>query len=69
MYDTIHLPQSRCFEFREYIGHILQQMLNLHLMKFFRVSANDIIAVIGGLAVYVIMVVWAHQWLFGVAPV
>ena len=32
-------------------------------------KANDIIAVIGGLAVYVIMVVWAHQWLFGVAPV
>ena len=31
--------------------------------------ANDAIAVIGGLAVYVVMVVWAHQWLFGVAPV
>ncbi|WP_417566524.1 NnrU family protein [Marinobacter sp.] len=31
-------------------------------------KANDVIAVIGGLAVYVIMVVWAHQWLFGVAP-
>ncbi|MHA7923587.1 MAG: NnrU family protein [Marinobacter sp.] len=31
-------------------------------------KANDIIAVVGGLAVYVIMVVWAHQWLFGVAP-
>ncbi len=32
-------------------------------------KANDAIAVIGGLAVYVLMVVWAHQWLFGVAPV
>ncbi|MCL7943746.1 NnrU family protein [Marinobacter sp. ATCH36] len=31
--------------------------------------ANDAIAVIGGLAVYVVMVIWAHQWLFGVAPV
>lgn len=31
-------------------------------------KANDVIAVVGGLAVYVIMVVWAHQWLFGVAP-
>lgn len=31
--------------------------------------ANDIVAVVGGLAVYVLMVVWAHQWLFGVAPV
>ena len=31
-------------------------------------KANDVIAVIGGLAVYVVMVVWAHQWLFGVAP-
>jgi uncharacterized membrane protein len=31
-------------------------------------KANDAIAVVGGLAVYVIMVVWAHQWLFGVAP-
>ncbi|MBC7190889.1 NnrU family protein [Marinobacter sp.] len=31
-------------------------------------KANDAIAVVGGLAVYVIMVLWAHQWLFGVAP-
>ncbi|WP_375192279.1 NnrU family protein [Marinobacter sp.] len=31
-------------------------------------KANDIIAVAGGLAVYVVMVLWAHQWLFGVAP-
>ncbi|MBU2953763.1 NnrU family protein [Marinobacter sp. F3R08] len=32
-------------------------------------KANDVIAVIGGLAVYVFMVVWAHRWLIGVAPV
>ncbi|KPQ00038.1 NnrU family protein [Marinobacter sp. HL-58] len=32
-------------------------------------KANDAIAVIGGLGVYVVMVLWAHQWLFGVAPV
>jgi len=31
--------------------------------------ANDAIAVVGGLAVYVVLVMWAHQWLFGVAPV
>lgn len=31
--------------------------------------ANDAIAVVGGLAVYVITVFWAHQWLFGVSPV
>jgi uncharacterized membrane protein len=30
---------------------------------------NDLIAVVGGLAVYVLFVLWAHQWLFGVAPV
>ncbi|MGM0569538.1 NnrU family protein [Marinobacter sp.] len=30
---------------------------------------NDLIAVVGGLAVYVVFVLWAHQWLFGVAPV
>jgi len=29
---------------------------------------NDVIAVIGGLALYVVMVVWAHQRFFGVAP-
>jgi uncharacterized membrane protein len=29
---------------------------------------NDAIAVIGGLALYVVMVVWAHQRFFGVAP-
>ena len=32
-------------------------------------KANDAIAVVGGLAVYVVLVIWAHQWLFGVAPV
>ncbi|WP_417547945.1 NnrU family protein [Marinobacter segnicrescens] len=30
---------------------------------------NDLIALVGGLAVYVLFVVWAHQWLIGVAPV
>lgn len=32
-------------------------------------KANDAIAIIGGLVVYVVTVLWAHQWLFGVAPV
>lgn len=32
-------------------------------------KANDAIAVVGGLAVYVITVFWAHQWLIGVSPV
>jgi len=32
-------------------------------------KANDIIAVVAGLAVYVLTVVWAHQWLIGVSPV
>jgi uncharacterized membrane protein len=32
-------------------------------------KANDAIAVVGGLAIYVVIVLWAHQWLFGVAPV
>jgi uncharacterized membrane protein len=32
-------------------------------------KANDAIAVVGGLALYVVFVLWAHQWLFGVAPV
>lgn len=31
-------------------------------------KANDAIAVVGGLAVYLIMLLWAHRWLFGVAP-
>ena len=30
---------------------------------------NDLIAVAGGLAVYVLFVVWAHRWLIGVSPV
>lgn len=29
---------------------------------------NDVIAIIGGLAVYVVIVYWAHAWLFGVSP-
>lgn len=32
-------------------------------------KVNDAIAIVGGLAVYVVFVFWAHQWLFGVAPV
>ncbi|MAO14774.1 NnrU family protein [Marinobacter sp.] len=32
-------------------------------------KANDAIAVVGGLAAYVVMVLWVHQWAFGVAPV
>lgn len=31
-------------------------------------AANDAIAVIAGLAIYVVTVVWAHAWLIGVAP-
>jgi uncharacterized membrane protein len=30
---------------------------------------NDVIAVIGGLALYVVFALWLHAWLFGVAPV
>jgi uncharacterized membrane protein len=30
--------------------------------------ANDLIAVIAGLALYAVFVLWAHVWLFGVAP-
>lgn len=29
---------------------------------------NDAIALVGGLAVYVVFVFWAHAWLFGVRP-
>ena len=29
---------------------------------------NDAIAVVGGLAVYALFVLWAHRWLFGVSP-
>lgn len=31
-------------------------------------AANDAIAVIGGLALYVVFLLWAHRWLFGVSP-
>jgi uncharacterized membrane protein len=30
--------------------------------------ANDVIAVVGGLAVYVLFVFWGHRWLTGVSP-
>lgn len=30
---------------------------------------NDLIAVVGGLALYVIFLFWAHEWLIGVPPV
>ena len=30
---------------------------------------NDIIAVVGGLAVYLLFLLYLHEWLFGVAPV
>jgi uncharacterized membrane protein len=29
---------------------------------------NDAIALIGGLAIYVVVVVWAHRWLVGISP-
>lgn len=29
---------------------------------------NDAIAVVGGLAVYVVFILWAHRWLIGVSP-
>ena len=29
---------------------------------------NDIVVVIGGLAVYVVVLFWAHRWLIGVSP-
>lgn len=29
---------------------------------------NDVIAVVGGLAVYLVLVFWAHRWLIGVSP-
>ncbi len=31
-------------------------------------AANDAIALVGGLVVYVLFVFWAHAWLFGVNP-
>ena len=30
---------------------------------------NDAIVLVGGLAIYVLFVLWAHQWLFGVSPI
>ena len=30
---------------------------------------NDLSAVLAGLALYVLFIVWAHMWLFGVSPV
>ena len=30
--------------------------------------ANDAIAIVGGLAVYVLFLFWAHRWLMGVSP-
>ncbi|WP_166267589.1 NnrU family protein [Marinobacter caseinilyticus] len=32
-------------------------------------ATNDVIAIVGGLAVYVLTVLWLHQWLIGVSPV
>jgi uncharacterized membrane protein len=29
---------------------------------------NDLIAVVGGLATYAVIVFWAHRWLIGVSP-
>lgn len=31
-------------------------------------GANDLIAIVAGLAIYVVFVLWAHQWLIGVSP-
>ena len=31
-------------------------------------KANDVIAVVAGLAIYVVFVLWLHAWLFGVSP-
>jgi uncharacterized membrane protein len=31
-------------------------------------AANDAIAVIGGLVVYAVLILWAHRWLTGVSP-
>ena len=32
-------------------------------------AANDVVALVGGLAVYVLFVLWAHRWLIGVSPI
>lgn len=31
-------------------------------------AANDAVALVGGLAIYLVFVFWAHAWLFGVQP-
>jgi uncharacterized membrane protein len=31
-------------------------------------ALNDVIAVVGGLALYVVFMLWAHVWLIGVSP-
>lgn len=31
-------------------------------------AANDVIALVGGLALYAAIVLWAHRWLIGVSP-
>ena len=31
-------------------------------------AANDVIAVIAGLALFVLFYLWLHQWLIGVSP-
>ena len=31
-------------------------------------AVNDVIALVGGLAAYVVFVLWAHPWLIGVSP-
>ena len=31
-------------------------------------AMNDVIAVVGGLALYVVFLLWAHRWLIGVSP-
>jgi uncharacterized membrane protein len=32
-------------------------------------KVNDVIAVVGGLALYVGFVMWLHVWLIGVSPI
>ena len=31
-------------------------------------AANDAIALVGGLVVYAVFILWAHRWLIGVSP-
>jgi hypothetical protein len=30
--------------------------------------ANDAIALVGGLVVYAVVLLWAHRWIVGVSP-